>query len=658
MYSIILATAIAVSNSVSSVSSDSAISVAPIIVEASRLEQTQLATGAHVDTIDAGQITAAGAVNSVDVLEKRANIFIRKMNSNPTQAQISMRGYGANGFSRVKILVDGEELNNPDMSSQNLMRVPVRSIRKVEILHGPQTVMHGGDASAGVINITSDSNITANETELEIHGGNLGQIGAYAGTSGRIDSENLENIIYFANLAYDRSDGWRKNSWFDLWSLKAGIKQIFDNEANWSFKSFYSNSRYGLPGGLFTGGTYGNWRSRERTADDVESQAENNVYGINISGKGVIDDENSVTAMFAFRNRQSESYDYLTYDIYNFNYQLQYTNKADLFDYENQFDIGTDFKHDIIYADAYNEKTQSGGKNDFVRFAGAVFVRDEFWPCDEISIFGGVRGEWYHSRDEYAMRNLSGGESVTKRAVAGEVGVNWRPSENLKVFTRWSHFYHTPLADELFSAYGTPNMDLQPERGNNYELGVDWTFRKEFNCKITGFHSELDDEILYMNYANRNAPNHTARSGLEASCEWSRAKFGSFGVMYSYVYARFTEGAYKNNDLPMVPRQQLRIFCEYRVTDEIALNGGFRLVGRQRYGGDFGNEGGALPEYGLFDAGISVTPHWRPLKGFTFAFTIDNLFDKRYCDYGEYFGSHYVYPASGRSFVFTVSYKF
>ena len=40
------------------------------------------------------------------------------------------------------------------------------------------------------------------------------------------------------------------------------------------------------------------------------------------------------------------------------------------------------------------------------------------------------------------------------------------------------------------------------------------------------------------------------------------------------------------------------------------------------------------------------------------AFTVDNLFDKRYCDYGEYFDPWYVYPAAGRSFIFTVRYEF
>ena len=36
------------------------------------------------------------------------------MNANPALSQVSMRGYGANGFARVKIAVVGEILNNAD----------------------------------------------------------------------------------------------------------------------------------------------------------------------------------------------------------------------------------------------------------------------------------------------------------------------------------------------------------------------------------------------------------------------------------------------------------------------------------------------------------------------------------------------------------------
>ena len=198
--------------------------LAPVVVEASRLGQTKEEMPSHVDVLTGADIESSRAESTVDLLEKRANLFIRKLTPNPAMSQIAMRGYGANSFGRVKVLVDGEELNNPDMSAQELARVPVRSIEKVEVLHGPQTVLHGGNASAGVINITSDVDSYEKRTVLDVHGGSWGAVGAHVGTRGGFEDAGA---TYFADLDFDRADGWRQNSQYELWSLKGGVRQHF-----------------------------------------------------------------------------------------------------------------------------------------------------------------------------------------------------------------------------------------------------------------------------------------------------------------------------------------------------------------------------------------------------------------------------------------------
>ena len=107
-----------------------------------------------------------------------------------------------------------------------------------------------------------------------------------------------------------------------------------------------------------------------------------------------------------------------------------------------------------------------------------------------------------------------------------------------------------------------------------------------------------------------------------------------------------------------MPRQQIRLFGEVYLWDECAVHGGYRFVGRQRWGGDFANDGGMMSDYGIFDVGVRYMPENWHLKGLTLAFTIDNLFDRRYADYGEWFGARYVYPAAGRCYMFSAKYEF
>lgn len=622
-----------------------------VVVEASRLGQTKMEVPSHVEIISKSDIDASGAASTVDLLEKRGNLFLRKLNGNPALAQVAMRGYGANSFGRVKVIVDGEVLNNPDMSAQELVRVPVRSVEKVEILHGPQTVLHGGTASAGVINIVSDADSYEKKSVVDVHGGNWGTVGAHLGTRGGFESEG---VTYFADLDYDRSDGWRDNSQYELWSLKGGVKQHFENGSWLGLKAFYADSLYGLPGGILTGRAasgvdYGDWRPVARRASDNDTQARNSVYGLTLSGVGVLDDDRRLDGSFSFRRRTSTGY--TDYTVYTYDGNLAYVDETAIAGFDNRFTLGTDLTLDTLTA-------ESTAKNDYTRFSGALFAHEEFWLVESLSVFGGARGAWFNSRDTFTDAPTRRTDSVTKGAVAGEAGVNWRPAEGLKVFAKWSHLYHAPLADELFSYYGVPNMDLAPETGDDFQLGADWTFLDDFNFNVTYFHTELEDEIMYLNYANVNAPDRTRRDGFETSLTWSRERVGSAGILYSFTDARFAAGDYKGNRLPLVPGQQLRLFGEYFLVDWLAVNGGYRFVGEQRYGSDFAGQGGMIPDYGVFDVGVRVLPTWGWARGLTVACTVDNLFDKRYVDYGEYFDPWYVYPAAGRSFLVTVRYEF
>ena len=54
--------------------------------------------------------------------------------------------------------------------------------------------------------------------------------------------------------------------------------------------------------------------------------------------------------------------------------------------------------------------------------------------------------------------------------------------------------------------------------------------------------------------------------------------------------------------------------------------------------------------------GVQYSPTCFGLDGLTLAFTVDNLFDKNYCDYSTY-GTAY-WPGAGRSYMFTIRYEF
>jgi iron complex outermembrane receptor protein len=177
---------------------------------------------------------------------------------------------------------------------------------------------------------------------------------------------------------------------------------------------------------------------------------------------------------------------------------------------------------------------------------------------------------------------------------------------------------------------------------------------------------ETEDEIYLdaVTYRNVNAPDDTSRDGVEASLTLADDDIGSIGVIYNYVKARFSEGVYEDNRIPMVPKQTVQLNGELNLTDEITLLATVNHVSSQRMEGDFANTAPkTLKPVTTLDLGVSYEPGFT--EGLRLFAGVDNVTDKEYANYGGYYyntwaGSHnyYYYPADARTWKLTASYTF
>ena len=101
---------------------------------------------------------------------------------------------------------------------------------------------------------------------------------------------------------------------------------------------------------------------------------------------------------------------------------------------------------------------------------------------------------------------------------------------------------------------------------------------------------------------------------------------------------------------------QVRLEGRVWLWDECFVRGGYQYCAKQVSCSDFANDYDRLPAYGIFQLGVEYRPECAWLKGFVFAFDVDNLFDKNYANYSTY-GSAY-YPGAGRTFMLSVRYEF
>ena len=634
--------------------------LAPVTVYASRIESSADEMPSAIGVYDAETIVRSGARDLPELLDKVVNVQIRTLNANPLQTQIAMRGFGENSFGRVKIIVDGEEINCVDMDAPNLARIPIGSIERMEVLHGPSPVLHGDGAVAGVINIITDTRDYTKKTKVAVRGGSYGTFGANVQTKGGFEDEGL---LYYASYDYVRSDGFRDRTGYDMHSVSAALRKNFDNGSTVGLKANYFNSLYELPGSL----TFDYWKNLRKYANYDNDCCRLWNYGLAIDSKLAIAEDQwlYIDGAFSVKHRQANWGDYgysNDYDLYSCQIAPRYVNEKDIGSFGSKFTLGYDFRYD-----RYNVRDRSGYNNPkyhFDRERHAVFAEEEFFVTEELSLVAGARGEYIDNR----WRNYSGLKETTSYDFMGdfEVGVVYRPVEGMKLFARGTRFHRSAFCDEM--NYTKDGKFLEPETGVSLDVGFECVFEKEFKLDATGYWSIMEDEIFYNPYAsqspwgwsgyNSNSPGRTERIGFDAGFGWRREKTAEASVRYSFVNARFRNGQYEGESIPLVPENRVRAEVGVWVVDDFEIKGGYRFVSSQVLMGDFNNEHDRLVGYSIFDIGAYYTPSWA--EGLKVSFVMDNLLDLNYCDFAgwsDYSGAYY-YPACGRSFMITVSYEF
>lgn len=632
--------------------------IPPVIIEASRLDKTVYDMPLHVETVSRAKIASNGSRDVIDALSKETGVFVHHLGgNNPALTQVSMRGYGENAMGRVKVVVDGECLNNPDMSTPDFSRIPLGAIERIEVLHGPQTVLHGDNASAGLINIVTETPDYTKSTTIEVHGGSWNTIGASASLRGGSESALL---AWWANGSWDHSDGYRHNSGFDLWRINGGLRKDFENGSNLKLSAFWTDTQYELPSALnkYT------WKHRPKSADPAYRRYDYRAttYGLNFSGKGFIN-ENNVIKFASTASLRSDKFNAVNsawgytqsspFDTYSYSFTPQYINTSRFSSLRNELTTGLDLRYyrRLGYNHYIYTLSRSKQKEDQSRFTVAGFARDELFLTDEFSVFAGARLARSMFRSE-AMQRPSRNDNLC----AFEAGANYRPVETAKIFAKWSRFYRLPFADEI--SYIAPSSAINPERGWSMDIGGDWRFLEEFSVGAAAYISETSKELYYdpVTFKNDNLNGTVRREGVDFNLAWEREKTAGVRLRYGFVRPEICDGTFRRNDMPSVPRHQASLDGRVYVWDEFFIRAQYRYTGPMYSISDFNNAFGRIPGFGIFSIGFQYEPEIKFLEGFVLSFDIDNLFDKNYCDYSTY-GSNF-YPGAGRSYMFKISFTF
>ena len=178
----------------------------PVVVSASRFEQSLLKSTRNVQIISGEEIENAPVNTVAELLDFMVGIDARQRGIYGTQTDLSIRG---GSFEQVLVLVNGVRLADPQ-TGHHLMNLPVakEDIERIEVLLGGGSYIFGANAFSGAVNIITKE-AKNNSTSGSLSYGSFGTLQAQLSQS--LKGEKHQSRI---SASHNRSNGFIRNTDF------------------------------------------------------------------------------------------------------------------------------------------------------------------------------------------------------------------------------------------------------------------------------------------------------------------------------------------------------------------------------------------------------------------------------------------------------------
>ncbi len=599
-----------------------------VVVTATKSEVKQSQTGKVVSVIDQATLQRNVGKSLTEILNYQAGIFINGANNAlGTNQDAYLRGAGS---GNTLILIDGVPVGDPSQinNSFDLNNINPSQVERIEILKGAQSTLWGSDAVAGVINIiTKKGGDKKISPAAIISYGSYNTLKATAGLGGR-----LNNFTYNLNYNYINSDGFSSaydstgNANFD----KDGFRQ----------NNFQANLGYKITPNFSIAGysNYGKYKA------DVDNAA-------------FTDDKDFTIENTSFINSLA-----LHYKI----------NKGAIH-----------FTNTLINAKriSNNDTTADIGNGDYYRgdFKGASFVSELYGNVgitNNLSLTAGVQrieqntgqhNEGYSRNYAYGYASTLGKDSATTtnyaayasllllniKNVNAEAGVRYNhhniygsnatysfnPSynidENTRVFVNVSSAFKIPSLYQLYSEYG--NKDLEPEKSNNYEAGIQsLSNSKKNSLRLVAFKRDIRNLIIFysdpVTYAGKYINRDTQHDfGFEIESNISISHFGNWVNNFTYIDGEGEDNNVKVKNLYRRPNFTFNSVLTLEPVKGLTLMPSLRFVGT-RLKGQYDAGPYLMPQYYTVDFYAS----YNLIKQLRVFADLRNITDQKYFDIPGY----------------------
>jgi vitamin B12 transporter len=215
----------------------------PIVVTGTKTEVPQARSAVPVEVITSEQIRNSAASDAADLIQLYSNVDLARNGAYGKTTSIFIRGAESN---HTLVLIDGVKMNPGTIGLAALQNISPDIIERIEIVKGPRSSLYGSDAIGGVINIITRKKIDGAQLNIVAGVGedNTTKIGA----SALYGNETLSTGVTVEQYDTDGiqiTDASEEDSGFDNQTINAFFDfQVGRSDFRFSYWEAQGNTEY------------------------------------------------------------------------------------------------------------------------------------------------------------------------------------------------------------------------------------------------------------------------------------------------------------------------------------------------------------------------------------------------------------------------------
>ena len=449
----------------------------------------------------------------------------------PASYRISIRGSSLRspfGVRNVKVYWNDIPFTAPDGTTA-LNILDLSNIQNSEIIKGPAGSIYGA-GNGGVISFESRKEVSENSFSTEYGFGDFGLQRFRIGLEQQIGKGGIS-----ASYVHQKSDGYREHSAMDRKVFQLSLNTKPSEKQFLTAQILYSDLNYQIPGAL-TAEQVGEDRRQARPGSVAQNSsiAQKTLYGTLSHEIKFHDKIRNNTALYVNTTEFENPFilDYKRETAFSYGGRTKFTYDDIWGDFPVKIIAGGEYQYGKTLAQNFGNRQ---GNADTIRFSDDLITTQAFlfsqfeieWTSKLLMTLGMSNNYSKYNIDRQIdaspnspMANNRSFDPILIPRIAFVYKLNPFSGIHASVSSGFS----PPTIAEVRTNEGSINLDLEAERGTNYELGYRGSYGI-FNMDLTAFYFNLNETITTFTndqgvvlFQNAGA---TDQRGFEASIDYA-----------------------------------------------------------------------------------------------------------------------------------------